>query len=88
MEVLAIEGLVKFKAVMEPLQEFSNVRLCAIVPAFVDRRVKKSEDQLAEIRRLLEASPITLESANNCTDDYSDSGAPQKYFAKAIDSIS
>jgi hypothetical protein len=61
MEVLAIEGLVKFKAVMEPLQEFSNVRLCAIVPAFVDRRVKKSEDQLAEIRRLLEASPITLE---------------------------
>ncbi len=52
MEVLALDGLVKFKEELTRLQEFSKVRLRAIVPTFVDRRVKKSEELLAEIRRL------------------------------------
>ena len=52
MEVLALEGVVRFQEELIRLQEYAPIRLRAIVPTFVDRRVRKSEEILSELRQL------------------------------------
>lgn len=52
MEVLALEGLTYFSEELARLQQYSKIRLRAIVPTFVDRRVRKTAEILAELERL------------------------------------
>lgn len=50
MEALAVDGLVKFMGEVEDIQRYSNIEVRYIIPTFYDRRVKKSEEILEQLR--------------------------------------
>lgn len=50
LEVMALQGLIEFVRALEPIQKYhSGLVLRYIVPTFMDRRVKKSEEILAQL---------------------------------------
>lgn len=51
LEVMALQGLIEFVRALEPIQKYhAGLVLRYIVPTFMDRRVKKSEEILAQLR--------------------------------------
>lgn len=51
LEVMALQGLIEFVRSLEPIQKYhSGLVLRYILPTFMDRRVKKSEEILAQLR--------------------------------------
>lgn len=50
MEALAIDGLVTFLEEVEAIKRYSNIEVRYIIPTFYDRRVKKSEEILEQLR--------------------------------------
>jgi len=50
MEALAIDGLVAFMEEVENIRSHSNIEIRYIVPTFYDRRVKKSEEILEQLK--------------------------------------
>ncbi len=51
MEVWAIEGFKDFLREINELREYSNIEIKYITPAFVDGRVKNTEDVLAHLQK-------------------------------------
>jgi chromosome partitioning protein len=51
LEVMALQGLIEFVRSLEPIQKYhSGLELRYIVPTFMDRRVKKSEEILGQLQ--------------------------------------
>lgn len=51
LEVMALQGLIEFVRALEPIQKYhSGLALRYIVPTFMDRRVKKSEEILGQLQ--------------------------------------
>jgi chromosome partitioning protein len=51
LEVMALQGLIEFVRLLEPIQKYnSSLALRYILPTFMDRRVKKSEEILAQLQ--------------------------------------
>lgn len=50
MEALAIDGLVSFIEEVESIRRHSNIEVRYIIPTFYDRRVKKSEEILDQLK--------------------------------------
>lgn len=51
LEVMALQGLIEFIRSLEPIQKYhSGLELRYIVPTFMDRRVKKSEEILGQLQ--------------------------------------
>jgi chromosome partitioning protein len=51
LEVMALQGLIEFVRALEPIQKYhSGLVLRYIVPTFMDRRVKKSEEILGQLQ--------------------------------------
>jgi chromosome partitioning protein len=50
LEVMALQGLIEFVRSLTPIQQYhSDLRLRYVLPTFMDRRVKKSEEILAQL---------------------------------------
>jgi chromosome partitioning protein len=51
LEVMALQGLIEFVRALDPIQRYhSDLALRYIVPTFMDRRVKKSEEILSQLQ--------------------------------------
>jgi chromosome partitioning protein len=51
LEVMALQGLIEFVRSLQPIQKYhSELALRYILPTFMDRRVKKSEEILSQLR--------------------------------------
>jgi chromosome partitioning protein len=51
LEVMALQGLIEFVRALDPIQRYhSDLALRYIVPTFMDRRVKKSEEILRQLQ--------------------------------------
>jgi chromosome partitioning protein len=51
LEVMALQGLIEFVRALDPIQRYhSDLALRYIVPTFMDRRVKKSEEILGQLQ--------------------------------------
>jgi chromosome partitioning protein len=51
LEVMALQGLMEFVQALRPIQSYhSSLQLRYVLPTFMDRRVRKSEEILAQLR--------------------------------------